>query len=895
MSDTSLVFNALYRDRGVSTGLAKTSAAVRAAQVAATVGTVALGAAMAGTAAHAIALGQSAIVAAGAVALLPAALAGAVGTAIAAKIAFSGLGEAWKQTGAAAVSGGGSTVDIAHRVELAHREVRNATQALADAQRDAIAAQNALSRAREDEAERLEDLARSVARARLDERSATLGVAEARRRLQQARLGGDALEIRRAKLAYEESILTLDEVKDRVEDLAKEQAEANAKGVEGSDAVQSAAQQQEQAQRALVAATERLADAQRGVAEASKTAGGGIDKAAMALAALAPSAREVILTLRALAPAWTAAAKVGQQATWAGVAGDFRALSAIYLPMTTTWFGRMGAAFNDAMRSTFKLAQTATFARDVDTAMNGVASTTAILATAIRPVVNAFMQFVVVGSQILPGIALEVGSIARRFEAWAIAARESGRMQEWMTSGIATLKQFGEIAKNLVMSVVAIFRAGENTATLDGLVAASAAMRAWLESAEGQQKIADGLAFLRNIFTDLIQVVPAFTGNAGILTNTLSVFAVVMDFLAKNLDTFAAALPAIITAFVVWKSVQAAHNAIIVASIPLRVLEFVGTWRNTNALKAHTTALAVNTGAQRVANVSTAAGVVATNAADVATKRSLVSMVATRAALIAGAVATGVVTAAQWLWNAAMYANPIGLIILAVIAFIAVIILVIKYHKEIAAWIGQAWDFIWNKIKAFGLWLWNDLAPMVLNALTWPYRMAWEGIKWVWDKIQQGAAFARDFVIDKLLALVGFVTSLPGRMKTAAANLWDGLKDSFRAAINWLITKWNNFSLTLGGGNVMGMVIPSVTLSTPNIPLLDVGGRITATGLAVVHKGETVVPPAQAAPLSSSRPGGPVAKLIVGSDGSTAGRFLVEMLRAAVRDMGGDFDIVFET
>jgi hypothetical protein len=213
---------------------------VRASQVAATVGTVALGAAAAGTAAHVIALGQSAIVAAGAVALLPAALAGAVGTAIAAKVVFGGLGEAWKQTGAAAAAGGGATVDIAHKVQMAQRSVRDATQALADAQRDALSAQDALTRAREDEAERLSDLSRTVAGARLDERQAILAVEAAKRRMAQSRGTGDSLEIRQAQLAYEQSKLTLEEVKDRVGDLAKEQQRANEKGVEGSDAVQSA-------------------------------------------------------------------------------------------------------------------------------------------------------------------------------------------------------------------------------------------------------------------------------------------------------------------------------------------------------------------------------------------------------------------------------------------------------------------------------------------------------------------------------------------------------------------------------------------------------------------------------------------------------------------------------
>lgn len=43
---------------------------------------------------------------------------------------------------------------------------------------------------------------------------------------------------------------------------------------------------------------------------------------------------------------------------------------------------------------------------------------------------------------------------------------------------------------------------------------------------------------------------------------------------------------------------------------------------------------------------------------------------------------TGVVTKAQWLWNIAMAANPIGLIIAAVVALIAVVAVMIKYWDE---------------------------------------------------------------------------------------------------------------------------------------------------------------------------------------------------------------------
>lgn len=164
-------------------------------------------------------------------------------------------------------------------------------------------------------------------------------------------------------------------------------------------------------------------------------------------------------------------------------------------------------------------------------------------------------------------------------------------------------------------------------------------------------------------------------------------------------------------------------------------------------------------------------------------------------------------TAVQLALNIAMMLNPIGLIIIAVLALIGIIVLIATK----TTWFQDMWNAAWGWIK---------------NA----------------------AGAAADWVVDKWNAFIGFVTGLPGRVRSAASGLWDGIKDSFRSAINWLIGKWNNFSLTLGGGSVLGIGIPSVTLSTPNIPLLASGGIVPATRggrLAVLGEGgedEAVAP-----------------------------------------------------
>jgi hypothetical protein len=80
--------------------------------------------------------------------------------------------------------------------------------------------------------------------------------------------------------------------------------------------------------------------------------------------------------------------------------------------------------------------------------------------------------------------------------------------------------------------------------------------------------------------------------------------------------------------------------------------------------------------------------------------------------------------------------------------------------------------------------------------------------------------------------------------------MWDGIKTAFKSAINWLIDKWNNFELTIGGFKLPawlgGGTAPSFTFNTPNIPRLHDGGVYRAPngreGLAMLQDGERVTP-----------------------------------------------------
>ncbi len=154
-----------------------------------------------------------------------------------------------------------------------------------------------------------------------------------------------------------------------------------------------------------------------------------------------------------------------------------------------------------------------------------------------------------------------------------------------------------------------------------------------------------------------------------------------------------------------------------------------------------------------------------------------------------------IATVAMWAMNSALLANPLTWIILLVVAFVAVWILAFNkitwFHDAVMAYIHfwmrvpgylrTAWDATWAFFVGIGRWFRDDFAGFFVKC---------------WDKIKDGASavgrFFTDTVpeffsslwtktksiwnagVDWLSAvpgrIVGFVKSLPGRLRDAAAD-----------------------------------------------------------------------------------------------------------------------------
>jgi TP901 family phage tail tape measure protein len=173
-------------------------------------------------------------------------------------------------------------------------------------------------------------------------------------------------------------------------------------------------------------------------------------------------------------------------------------------------------------------------------------------------------------------------------------------------------------------------------------------------------------------------------------------------------------------------------------------------------------------------------------------------------------------------------------------------------------------EFVFPVLLSMWQNAWDAVAGIVRTVLA-VLRGDWDG---AWDGIKQAFGGVTGFFKDQFDAMIVGITNaaeigfawlvehikgLPSKIKTAAEGMFDGLKDAFKAAMNWIIEKWNDLEFTLpevdtripGVGKVGGF-----TLGTPDIPKLHDGGIYRAPtpggeGLALLRDGERVITPEQ--------------------------------------------------
>lgn len=89
-----------------------------------------------------------------------------------------------------------------------------------------------------------------------------------------------------------------------------------------------------------------------------------------------------------------------------------------------------------------------------------------------------------------------------------------------------------------------------------------------------------------------------------------------------------------------------------------------------------------------------------------------------------------------------------------------------------------------------------------------------------------GARDATGTVFAWLGSIPGYVAAMPELISEAASGMWDGIKDAFKSAMNWVIEKWNGLSFTMPKIEAFGQTVGGWSLNTPDLPKFHMGGTV---------------------------------------------------------------------
>lgn len=204
-------------------------------------------------------------------------------------------------------------------------------------------------------------------------------------------------------------------------------------------------------------------------------------------------------------------------------------------------------------------------------------------------------------------------------------------------------------------------------------------------------------------------------------------------------------------------------------------------------------------------------------------------------------------TLAQWGLNAALLANPIGIVAIAIGALIGLIVLVtlnLDWFKEKIGIVGQFFVDTWNNgVVGF---------KTAIDQIVSIFKFLWEIVKLYFSLYPAIINGVIDFFKWAFNGLVGFFTGLWSSITTGVSNFGHGIKSVFTGirdavtglfkgtvnvvigGINTMIRGLNKFKIkvpdwipVIGGSSWGGFGIPQ-------IPMLANGGTITKSGSAIV-------------------------------------------------------------
>lgn len=278
-------------------------------------------------------------------------------------------------------------------------------------------------------------------------------------------------------------------------------------------------------------------------------------------------------------------------------------------------------------------------------------------------------------------------------------------------------------------------------------------------------QLGTSLGRISTAFADMAPAVSGLASNLPSVPTLLDKMAGAAEFLSRHSGLLKAALVGLAGAFVIIKTAQAA-NAVVGRN---SVIGFGLQLASTLALTLSNFALARSHQA-----VSTANGVQA-----VTQSRATIATIAQNVASKAAGIASKAWAAGQWLLNAALTANPIGLVIVAIAALVAGVILAYKHSATFRAIVQGAWSGI--KIAAGATWnflkgtVWPGIKLVFGGVITWA-KLLLSGLKLAWNGAKAATAALYTSIRDRITFAKNVVTTAWNIIRTKTTEVFNGIR-----------------------------------------------------------------------------------------------------------------------
>lgn len=176
----------------------------------------------------------------------------------------------------------------------------------------------------------------------------------------------------------------------------------------------------------------------------------------------------------------------------------------------------------------------------------------------------------------------------------------------------------------------------------------------------------------------------------------------------------------------------------------------------------------------------------AENLSTMAATRALIAEKLHAGAMKVKAIAVKAATAAQWLWNAALSANPIGLILVAITALVAG--LVWFFTKTETG--RRLWETIWTAIQNAVRWAWENVIKPAWEGIQAGFAKIGQILQWVWDNVLSPVFTAIKYAVGIVLAafvLLGMIFGVVWDAIVAVAQwAWNTVLKPVFDAIMWV-------------------------------------------------------------------------------------------------------------